>query len=150
MNKDKIKIRQCVKQGYIEMDNGGVADMSYPTSKLRRGRVQGNGWICPALTCQSGVHKIEKEVKKEGEEEMKTEYRIRRLTPTECFVLMGLTKEDVEKAKAMGLSESALYKQAGNGIVTNCVELLGEHLYKAQENNEYVCFDEKMVREEKE
>lgn len=144
--KNRIKIRQCVKQGYIEMDSGGVADLSYPTSKLRRGRVQGDGWICPALTCQSGVHQVEKE-KKDMD---KVEYRIRRLTPIECFLLMGLTKEDLEKAKAMGLSESALYKQAGNGIVTNCVELLGEHLYKAQEDREYVCYDEEMVNKEKE
>lgn len=129
------------------MDNGGVADLSYPSSKLRRGRVQGDGWICPALTCQSGVHQINRsEKKKDGEKEEEEmteyEYRIRRLTPSECFVLMGLTKEDVEKAKKMGLSESALYKQAGNGIVTNCVELLGEHLYKAQEDETFVCSDE--------
>lgn len=38
---DKIKIRQATKKGYIEMINGGVCDMAYPTSKLRRGRVQG-------------------------------------------------------------------------------------------------------------
>ena len=148
MSKDRIKIKQCVKQGYIEMDNGGVADLSYPTSKLRRGRVQGDGWICPALTCQSGVHQVKKE-EREEEDMTKVEYKIRRLTPTECFVLMGLTKEDVEKAKAMGLSESAIYKQAGNGIVTNCVELLGEHLYKAQEDEEFVCLDEKMQQETK-
>lgn len=45
----KILIRQAVKDGYIEMVNGGVCDLSYPTSKNRRGRVQGGGWITPAL-----------------------------------------------------------------------------------------------------
>ena len=35
-----------------------------------------------------------------------------------------------------------MYKQAGNGIVTNCVELLFEHLYKAQVDDTYICTDE--------
>lgn len=39
----KIGIRQAVKDGYIECQVPGVADLSYPTSKLRRGRVQGGG-----------------------------------------------------------------------------------------------------------
>lgn len=69
-------------------------------------------------------------------------YRIRKLTPIETFSLMGLTREDCEKCMDNGLSNSALYKQSGNGIVTNCVELIAEHLYKAQYNNDYVCFDE--------
>jgi DNA (cytosine-5)-methyltransferase 1 len=79
---------------------------------------------------------------------MSEEYRVRRLTPKECFLLMGLTAEDLEKAQALGLSESALYKQAGNGIVTNCVELLGEHLYKSQYDETYQCTDEKYAKEE--
>lgn len=43
MNNNKIRITQAVKRGYIEMENGGVADLSYPTSKNRRGRVQNGG-----------------------------------------------------------------------------------------------------------
>ena len=72
-------------------------------------------------------------------------YRIRKLTPIETFKLMGLTREDCEKCMDNGLSNSALYKQSGNGIVTNCVELIAEHLYKAQYDDTYVCTDEKMV-----
>lgn len=41
MSKEKVKIRQATKQGWIECDVGGVADLSFPDSKLRRGRVQG-------------------------------------------------------------------------------------------------------------
>ena len=72
-------------------------------------------------------------------------YRIRKLTPIETFKLMGLTREDCEKCMDNGLSNSALYKQSGNGIVTNCVELIAEHLYKAQYDNTYICTDEKVV-----
>lgn len=45
-------------------------------------------------------------------------YRIRKLTPRECWRLMGFTDEDFEKA-AMVNSNSQLYKQAGNSIVKN-------------------------------
>lgn len=69
-------------------------------------------------------------------------YRIRKLTPNEYFKLMGLTEYDILKAKAIGISDSQLYRQAGNGIVTNCVELLAEHLYKSQYDNTYICTDE--------
>ena len=47
-------IKQATKDGWIKMKSGGVCDVSYPTSKLRRGRVQGGGDISPTLTCESG------------------------------------------------------------------------------------------------
>jgi len=72
-------------------------------------------------------------------------YRIRKLTPNECWKLMGLTEEDCSKAVAIGVSDSQLYKQAGNGIVTNCCELLAEHLYKAQYDSTYACVDERLA-----
>jgi len=52
-----IGIRQAVKSGYIRCVIPGVADFSYPESKLRRGRVQGGG-ISPTITTTSGVCKI--------------------------------------------------------------------------------------------
>lgn len=72
-------------------------------------------------------------------------YRIRKLTPIETGILMGLTRKDVEKCMENGISNSALYKQHGNGLVTNCAALLAEHLYKAQYDNDYICTDEKIA-----
>lgn len=40
---EKIRIKQATKKGYIECENGGVFDSSYPTSDKRRGRVQHGG-----------------------------------------------------------------------------------------------------------
>ena len=48
-------------------------------------------------------------------------YRIRKLTPKECWRLMGCSDEDFEKAKLFN-SDSQLYKQAGNSIVVNVLE----------------------------
>lgn len=46
-SKDYIRVKQATKQGYILCENGGVADLSYPNSKLRRGRVQKGGKPVP-------------------------------------------------------------------------------------------------------
>lgn len=47
---------------------------------------------------------------------VETQYRIRKLTPKECWRLMGYTDEDYERAAAVN-SNTQLYKQAGNAIV---------------------------------
>lgn len=74
-------------------------------------------------------------------------FRIRKFTPQECWKLMGLTETDCTNARNIGVADSQLYKQAGNGIVSNCVKLLVEHLYKAQYDNTYICSDEKYSEE---
>ena len=50
------------------------------------------------------------------------DFRIRKLTPKECWRLMGFDDEDFDKAKNAGISNSQLYKQAGNSIVVNVLE----------------------------
>ena len=119
----KIKIKQATSEGSISIIDGGVADLSFPSSKTRRGRVQDNGTIAGTLCTSNQLHQI-KETKNMG-------LAIRKLTPTECFILMGMSVDDVEKCKAVGISDSQLYKQAGNGLVTNCVQFIMEHLKKA-------------------
>ena len=73
-------------------------------------------------------------------------FKIRKLTPTECWRLMGFEDNDVSRVKSIGMSDSALYKQAGNSIITNCISLIMEHLYKAQVDNTYICTDENFTQ----
>lgn len=60
------------------------------------------------------------------------EYRIRKLTPKECWRLMGFDDDDFEKAKAAGISNTQLYKQAGNSIVVQVLERIFEKLIETQ------------------
>lgn len=46
-------------------------------------------------------------------------YRVRKLTPKECWRLMGFDDESFGRAKGSGISDSQLYKQAGNSIVVD-------------------------------
>lgn len=116
---NKIAIRQATKKGYIECEIGGVADLSYQEPKTRRGRVQENGQICPTITAtETGVCRIEPPI------------RIRKLTPKECFRLMGFSDENFEAAEKM-VSNSQLYKQVGNSIVVDVLYYILVELYKA-------------------
>ena len=46
-------------------------------------------------------------------------FRIRKLTPRECFRLMGVDDKDIDKIQDSGISNSAQYKLAGNSIVVD-------------------------------
>ena len=63
-----------------------------------------------------------------------TDFRIRKLTPKECWRLMGFDDSDFDKAKAAGISNSQLYKQAGNSIVVNVLQYIFRNLFKGGEN----------------
>ena len=102
---ETVAVKQATYKGYEECVVGGVADLSFPSSKTRRGRVQDGGNTCPTLTAETtGVCRIE------------SQYRIRKLIPLECWRLMDFTDDDFHKAESVN-SNSQLYKQAGNSIV---------------------------------
>ena len=106
-----IPIRTANKKGYdIAIDGDGI-DLSYPNSTTRRGRVG---------------HGVSKTISTGGGDNMGTldGFRIRKLTPRECWRLMGFDDADFDKAQAIGTSNSQLYKQAGNSIVVNCLEAI--------------------------
>jgi DNA (cytosine-5)-methyltransferase 1 len=114
-----VLVRQATKEGTIPCEVGGVCDLNYPDSKTRRGRVQGNGQICPTLTTENIPNVLE-----EWTWEINGEIyliRIRKLTPRECWRLMGFTDEDFDKAQEVN-SNTQLYKQAGNSIVVPVLE----------------------------
>lgn len=103
---DEVGIKQATKEGSIKCKVGGCYDASYPESKTRRGRVQEGGDVTPTITAQGG----------ENINYIETVYRIRKLTPKECWRLMGYTDEDFENAASVN-SNTQLYKEAGNAIV---------------------------------
>ena len=69
-------------------------------------------------------------------------YRIRKLTPTECFRLMDVEDKDIEKMKQAGIAKTNLYKLAGNSIVVSCMFHLFRKLFieKGNENQQLELF----------
>ena len=57
-------------------------------------------------------------------------YRIRKLTPRECFRLMGMRDDDIDKIQSTGISNTQQYKMAGNSIVVDVLEAIFKNLFK--------------------
>lgn len=58
--------------------------------------------------------------------------KVRKLTPLECLKIMGFDEEDYKKLKDAGISDTQIYKQAGNSIAVNVAEALFKELEQAQ------------------
>ena len=56
-------------------------------------------------------------------------YRIRKLTPRECFRLMGMRDDDIDKIQQTGISNTQQYKMAGNSIVVDVLEAIFKELF---------------------
>ena len=114
-----VLIPEATKDGYIPMEFGGVCDLSYPNSDTRRGRVQEGGTVAPTLTCgvENSLRRIE------------YGYRIRKLTERECFRLMDMPEEYIDRIQAAGISRSQQYKMAGNSIVVACMYHIWRKLF---------------------
>ena len=54
---------------------------------------------------------------------------VRKLTPKECWRLMGFDDTDVDKCSSVGMSNTQLYQQAGNSIVVNVLQAIFRTLF---------------------
>ena len=113
----KVAIKTANKQGYDIATDGDGVDLSYPQSKTKRGRV-GHG-VSKTLMGADSMGTVDN-------------YRIRKLTPLECWRLMGFDDEDFRKAEQVN-SNTQLYKQAGNSIVVNVLEGILKNLLEGEE-----------------
>ena len=57
-------------------------------------------------------------------------FKIRKLTPRECFRLMGMRDDDIDKIQEAGISNTQQYKLAGNSIVVDVLEAIFKNLFK--------------------
>ena len=157
-----IEIKEATKKGFKEAYDGDGIYLNRPHQK--RGVVQ-HGMIQTLKTSGNdvGVVVSEPEIIRVGKtksggqrseiisgegissclsatdykqpKQIENNLRIRKLTPLECFRLMGFDDEDFNKIT--GISNTQLYKQAGNSIVVDVLVHLFESLFKALESNEH-------------
>ena len=108
-----LKIREAVKKGYIEATTGDSINLSFPNSTTSRGRV-GKSVANTVLT--GGAQGV-----------VTSDFRIRKLTPRECWRLQGFPDWAFEKAQEVN-SNSQLYKQAGNSVTVNVIAEIAKRL----------------------
>ena len=113
-----LKIKVATKQGYEKAEEGDYVNITFPSSKTKRGRV-GKG-IAQTLTCGDGNAIVTENV------------RIRKLTPRECLRLMGWNDEQIDKIAAVNVSATQQYRQAGNGIVVQVLEFIFKALFMGE------------------
>ena len=108
-----IQVKTNTKRGYDEAIPGDGISLEQPNSKTRRGRVQNQ--ISSTLQTNDawGV--------------LTNDFRIRKLTPKECFRLQGFLDDGIDLSS---LSNTQKYKLAGNGLSINVIEKLMNKLIK--------------------
>ena len=105
-----LKIKDNTKKGFAEAEPGDYVNLKFDSSKTRRGRVQKG--MAQTIICDDMAAVVESDLK------------IRRLTPLECFRLMAFDDSDFEVLAENGISNSQIYKMAGNSIVVSVLEYL--------------------------
>ena len=128
-----ILVREATKKGYVEAFKGDSINVSYPNSKTKRGRVGKE--VSQTLLTSPNIATVVESPKTSSSaailisEDGKHLMKIRKLTPLECWRLMGFDDEDFSKVKSIGISDSQAYKQAGNSIVVNVLEAILKKLF---------------------
>lgn len=108
-----VLVREATKQGYAVAGVGDSINFSHPNSKTHRGRVGKNIANTLLTSDEQGV--------------VLSDYKIRKLTPRECWRLQGFPNWAFDKAQAVN-SNSQLYKQAGNSVTVNVIEEIAKRL----------------------
>lgn len=111
-----VQVREATKTGYAIAEEGDSINFSQPNSKTRRGRV-GKG---VANTLQTSNHQATLQ-----------DARIRKLTPVECERLQGFDDD-----WTAGVSDTQRYKQCGNAVTVNVVQVVAERLFDCLETHE--------------
>ena len=118
-----LKIKEATKAGYKEAYAGDGVNIS-GRMKYQRGNVQ------KEMTQTLMANGSERGV-------VTPDMRIRKLTPRECWRLMGFEDTDFDKAQAVPTSDTQLYKQAGNSIVVNVLEAVFKNLFGVKEKKSW-------------
>jgi DNA (cytosine-5)-methyltransferase 1 len=119
-----IKVPQATKQGYAIAEIGDGIYTNRTESK--RGVVQKES----VPTLKTSPNDLAVVV-----DDSNRLIAVRRLTPRECWRLMGWKDSDIDRALSTGVSETQLYKMAGNSIVVNCLTEIFKRLNEGGKEN---------------
>jgi DNA (cytosine-5)-methyltransferase 1 len=118
--------------GVVQIGNI-VDDSNIGFKNPQRGRVYSAAGLSPCLNCCEGGGLEPKIIDQ-------PRYRIRKLTPRECFRLMDVDENVIDTIQAAGISNSQQYKLAGNSIVVACLEKIFEQMFFPQYTNSRTLF----------
>lgn len=97
-------------------------------------RVYDSQGLSPCLNTMQGGGR-EPHILVDNDEKHGEEYVIRKLTPKECMRLQGVPDEYTDRLIQAGISDSQIYKAAGDGLSVPIAKEIGERIRKTYENN---------------
>lgn len=100
------------------------------------GSYKPNGYNGSCVIGECGIAPTVRENHGEVTAVMQPKYRIRKLTPRECFRLMDVDDADIDKIQGAGICNSQQYKLAGNSIVVNVLYHIFRKMFVEQGNEE--------------
>jgi DNA (cytosine-5)-methyltransferase 1 len=112
---DEVRVKEATKLGYKVAEEGDSINISVPSSKTRRGRVGKQ----VAQTLDTACNQVV----------FNNQYIFRKLTPRECFRLQGFDDSFIFPEK---MSDTQLYKQAGNGMSRNILDMIFTQIFKSK------------------
>lgn len=130
---DEVDEKYYMNKPFRLVNKGHQAELDIKGNECIR-RVYGIDKIAPTLTTMGGGHRepkvlIEYKGKEKDNYVIEKTYRIRKLTPRECFRLMGMKDSDIDKIQQAGISNTQQYKMAGNSICIPVLEGIFRNLF---------------------
>lgn len=119
-----VLVKSATMGGYEKATIGDSINLAFPKSTTRRGRVGKEVAQTLDRSCNQGVFV------QDGEE-----YVIRKLTPKECMRLQGVPDEYTDRLIQAGISDSQIYKAAGDGLSVPIAKEIGERIRETYEEN---------------
>lgn len=128
-----------IKRPVVEVANCVTAGKRDNTQNyvLQRGRGYNKGGImdiCPTITSNSFEHNSHVV---ETSDEI---FRVRKFTERECFRLMDVPDENIDKIQTAGISSTQQYKMAGNSIVVAVLYYIFKSLFYPVQNAQQTLF----------
>lgn len=112
-----VLVKSATMGGYEKATIGDSINLAFPDSTTRRGRVGKEVAQTLDRSCNQGVFI------QNGKE-----YVIRKLTPKECMRLQGVPDEYTDRLIQAGISDSQIYKAAGDGLSVPIAQEIGERI----------------------
>lgn len=110
----QILVRENTKKGYVEGYKGDGIRLDHPNGTTGRARVQPQRSNTLLTGCNVGV--------------ITDDLKIRKLTPRECMRLQGVNDQVTDKLIASGISDTQIYRGAGDACTVNVIYEIAKRL----------------------